>query len=506
MNSIYSINKKMYNAVCSLGGGRESDLKLYNENKAIFDQAGITSMPQYKVDEVLKDAIIYNENKAIFDQAGITSMPQSGVYYTLSITDRLAEAQLYNEHQLTFNQAGITSIPEFDVKGRLADAALYNENRTTFNEAGITSIPLFDVKGRLADTVLYNENRSTFNEAGITSIPPPFKVKEKLDDALAYLSREAELYLILDLLQKYKLNIPRNEITRIEPRIILIIHSINDSIKELMENNILDAIDQICDLFKLLAYTKFKKSEVELCIDMKEYTNYINGLFDNYLNFDSRTDDAKFLDIPEKELNLLASHIEYYFINGNGTKVARRDYTLDEVKSNTLDHLTDLLKEKKSYHQITIIIPGDSGFRQVKAIEMYLRKMNIASNTQFIYIPMSGIKTDKLSPFYIKYLSNYIQFGTDTDLFIIYDFILQGRCVNLIKNFLFERSSAKIIIKNIIGIEMFIESANRCQLQTRQPSKNKMAFDERNMRPNHCTRVIAWLFNHLLHKRPSEQV
>jgi hypothetical protein len=85
--------------------------------------------------------------------------------------------------------------------------------------------------------------------------------------------------------------------------------------------------------------------------------------------------------------------------------------------------------------KIIIIVPGDSGFRQVKAIELYLKKTKQDENIKFVYIPLSGITNIEPTDELLQYFKESIN-GTHDNYFIIYDYYETGLTINLIKNIL----------------------------------------------------------------------
>jgi hypothetical protein len=238
----------------------------------------------------------------------------------------------------------------------------------------------------------------------------------------------------------------------------------------------------------------------KLFINTEEYKNKILSHVKKYLSFDSRTEYKNFIKIDEKTLNRLSIFIEFNIIE-NFPAQLQNPISIEDIKKNTIEQLESLLEIKKNNKkEIIIIVPGDSGFRQVKAIELFLIKTNNKQNIKFVYFPLSGVRGKNPMEEHKNYLSSIID-GNNKNLFVIYDYIFEGRTIGLIKNTLDTLyNNPEIIVKEIRSIGMFIEAKYRCQPK-KFFDKSKKDEDINNDDIYHCTHIIAWLFNILLQNK-----
>ena len=223
-------------------------------------------------------------------------------------------------------------------------------------------------------------------------------------------------------------------------------------------------------------------------------------MIDKYLNFDLNYDFNKIIEIDKKILNTISTYIENNIIYDDRISgFAFR--SKEEIKRDTMLKLKNLLKIKsETPKEIIIIVPGDSGFRQVKAIELYLIKTKQDTNIKFVYIPLSGIKNTEPTHELFEYLSSFIN-GNNENYFIIYDYWHAGNTIKLIKNILNKLyDSPTIDVQQILDFKLLVEAKYRCQSK-KYFAPDYRVYENRTVSKweyNHCTCVIAWLFNTLL--------
>lgn len=220
----------------------------------------------------------------------------------------------------------------------------------------------------------------------------------------------------------------------------------------------------------------------------------IKSMIQQYLTFDLDYNFDKIIDIDKDILNQISTFIENNIINDK-----RYSFTelIEDIKKDTIEKRNTLLKIKSgTLKKIIIIVPGDSGFRQVKAIELYLKKTKQDENIKFVYIPLSGIKNIEPTDELLQYFKESIN-GTHENYFIIYDFLNTGVTIDLIKNILNKLyNNPNIFIQEISNFRLLVDADYRCQPKKYFAPNYYKSVSQKDY--IHCTNIIAWLFNTLI--------
>lgn len=222
---------------------------------------------------------------------------------------------------------------------------------------------------------------------------------------------------------------------------------------------------------------------------LMEIQTIIESMITQYVTFELDYNFDKIIDIDKDILNKISTFIENNIIG--------KYSDVEGIKKDTIEKLQTLVKIKSStLKNIIIIVPGDSGFRQVKAIELYLKKTKQDENIKFVYIPLSGITNREPTDELLQYFKESIN-GTHENDFIIYDYYYTGLTINLIQNILnklYENPS--IHLQNIGDFRLLTNAKHRCQPQKHFPPVSTEPVSQKDY--IHCTSVIAWLFNTLI--------
>jgi len=222
---------------------------------------------------------------------------------------------------------------------------------------------------------------------------------------------------------------------------------------------------------------------------LMEIQTIIESMITQYVTFELDYNFDKIIDIDKDILNKISTFIENNIIG--------KYSDVEGIKKDTIEKLQTLVKIKSStLKNIIIIVPGDSGFRQVKAIELYLKKTKQDENIKFVYIPLSGITDREPTDELLQYFKDSIN-GTHENDFIIYDYYYTGITINLIQNILnklYENPS--IHLQNIGDFRLLTNAKHRCQPQKHFPHIDTRPVSQEDY--IHCTSVIAWLYNTLI--------
>ena len=211
------------------------------------------------------------------------------------------------------------------------------------------------------------------------------------------------------------------------------------------------------------------------------------------LNNVNKTDIDSILDtiIGTVDIDLVMDYIRFnyfntYLIMGKGDGYIQ----IDHILNNLIGIYKTLLILKKINKNIYIIVPGDSGYRQMKVVEYLLNNRNI----NFVYIPISGIKRDNIKKETKHYFYEKIKHIPTTDLILIYDSTVRGRSITFIKTEL-EKNNYKNIreleFANVMNVEMFLESSKdgRCTPYYADVLQELIKIDN-----NICKYVIFFLY------------
>ena len=211
------------------------------------------------------------------------------------------------------------------------------------------------------------------------------------------------------------------------------------------------------------------------------------------LNNVNKTDIDSILDttIGSVDIALVMDYIRFnyfntYLIMGKGNGYIQ----IDHIVNNLIGIYKTLLILKKTNKNIYIIIPGDSGYRQMKVVEYLLNNMNI----NFVYIPISGIKRDNIKEETKHYFYEKIKHIPTTDLILIYDSTVRGHSIAFIKTEL-EKNNYKNIkeleFADLMNVEMFLESSKdgRCTPYYADVQQELTKIDN-----NICKYVIFFLY------------
>ena len=123
--------------------------------------------------------------------------------------------------------------------------------------------------------------------------------------------------------------------------------------------------------------------------------------------------------------------------------------------------LIDILKN--STNKLIILIPGNSGYKQMKVIELLINN-SYNERLFFKYFPLTKVRDDSIyKPEFISYIKNTIDtiksINTSEKInFIIYDFSFEGHTINSIKHVLSDYNSNIIELGNVIPLGIYIES------------------------------------------------
>jgi hypothetical protein len=271
------------------------------------------------------------------------------------------------------------------------------------------------------------------------------------------------------------------------------IRSKNSDIVSLLLTKATD-INAAINLNDLYIFTKGLLDKSSYYIDKGKLSNIltiIESMIKQYLTFELDYNFDKIIDIDKDILNQISTFIENNII-GQYSNVSS-----EGIKKDTIKKLHALFEIKRStLKKIIIIVPGDSGFRQVKAIELYLKKTKQDKDIQFVYIPLSGITNIEPTDELLQYFKESIN-GTRENDFIIYDYYDKGRTINLIQNILNKLyENPYIHLQKIPFFRLLTNAVHRCQPQKHFPHIDTESVSQEDY--IHCTSVIAWLFNTLI--------
>ena len=147
------------------------------------------------------------------------------------------------------------------------------------------------------------------------------------------------------------------------------------------------------------------------------------------------------------------NYFNTYLIMGKGDGHIQ----IEHILNNLIKMCKTLLILKKTNKNIYIIVPGDSGYRQMKVVEYLLNNRNI----NFVYIPISGIKHDKIEKETKDYFYKKIKHIPITDLILIYDSTVTGSSVTFIKTELEKdnyKNFGELEFSHLMDVKMFLES------------------------------------------------
>lgn len=245
------------------------------------------------------------------------------------------------------------------------------------------------------------------------------------------------------------------------------------------------------DLYIFTEHLLDKSSSYDDKGKLSKILTIINSMIKQYLTFELDYNFDKIIDIDKDILNQISTFIENDIIKEYYNTIT------EGSKKDTIEKLNTLLKIKSStLKKIIIIVPGDSGFRQVKAIELFLKKTKQDENITFVYIPLSGITDIEPTVELLQYFKESIN-GTRDNCFIIYDYYDTGLTINLIQNILNKLyDNPDIFIQKIPYFRLLTNAVHRCQPQKHFPPVSTEPVSQEDY--IHCTGVIAWLFNTLI--------
>lgn len=211
------------------------------------------------------------------------------------------------------------------------------------------------------------------------------------------------------------------------------------------------------------------------------------------LNNVNKTDIDSILDtiIGSVDIALVMDFIKFNYFNTSLIMGKGDGYIqIDHIVNNLIGICKTLLILKKTNKNIYIIVPGDSGYRQMKVVQYLLNNMNI----NFVYIPISGIKRDNIKEETKHYFYEKIKHIPTTDLILIYDSTVQGHSITFIKTEL-EKNNYKNIKElefvDAMNVKMFLESSKdgRCTPYYADVQQELTKIDN-----NICKYVIFFLY------------
>uniref|UniRef100_A0A6C0EJY1 Uncharacterized protein n=1 Tax=viral metagenome TaxID=1070528 RepID=A0A6C0EJY1_9ZZZZ len=190
------------------------------------------------------------------------------------------------------------------------------------------------------------------------------------------------------------------------------------------------------------------------------------------------------------DINLIMDFIKFNYFNSR-IIIGKGDGggDISQILHNLIGICKTLLILNETNKKIYIIVPGDSGYRQMKVTEYLLNNKHI----NFIYIPISGIKRvngDEIKDYFYQKIKHI----PITDLILIYDSRVRGISITFIKTQLDKHDYKNIMeleFPNHMNIEMFLESDKdkRCTPYYADVTKELTKIDT-----NICKYVILFLY------------